>query len=358
VASTHLSRLRRLRLPVLFATAALAAAVVPGVSGSAAASPALTLHQAQARVAALNTQAEKITESFDAARVTLTTVRKQEAASASSLQHDQRLLTALQRRVGAAAAAAYRSGGLSATTSLVSTGNAQTFLDQTSGLDEVAQYQASQVAQASAEQRQVAAATALHNAQVKHAESLVSAIGSKSKQVQSLLAQAKSVVSRLTAAQQARLAAEQAAQHQRAVSERGTFHPPAAPKSSSGGGGTYNGPATGQAGAAVKYAYAQLGKPYVFGASGPGSFDCSGLTMRAWEAAGVSLPHNAAMQQSDIPSVSVSDLQPGDLVFFGDPAFHVAIYIGGGNIIQAPHTGADVEITPLAYMPPTSAGRP
>ena len=80
--------------------------------------------------------------------------------------------------------------------------------------------------------------------------------------------------------------------------------------------------------------------------------------MSAWAAAGVSLPHNAAMQQSEIPAVSTSDLQPGDLVFFGDPAFHVAIYIGGGNIIQAPHTGADVEITPLSYMPPTSAGRP
>jgi cell wall-associated NlpC family hydrolase len=357
VASTHLSRLRRFRVPVLFASVALAAAVVPGVSGSAAASPALTLHQAQAKVAALNTQAEKITESFDAARVTLATVRKQESASAASLQHDQRLLAALQRRVGASAAAAYRSGGLSATTSLVSTGNAQTFLDQTSGLDEVAQYQANQVAQASAEQRQVAAATALHNAQVKRAEALVSAIGSKNKQVQALLAQAKSVVARLTAAQQARLAAEQAAQHRRAVSERSTYHPPSAP-TSGGSGGTYNGPASGQAGEAVKFAYAQLGKPYVYGASGPSSYDCSGLTMRAWGAAGVGLPHNAAMQQSEVRSVSISDLEPGDLVFFGDPAFHVAIYIGGGNIIQAPHTGADVEITPLSYMPPTSAGRP
>ncbi|HEX3907957.1 MAG TPA: NlpC/P60 family protein [Mycobacteriales bacterium] len=355
MASTHLSRLRRLRLPVLFASVALAAAVVPGVSGSAAASPALTLHQAQAKVAALNAQAEKITESFDAARVTLGTVQKQEKASAASLAHDQRVLAALQRRVGASAAAAYRSGGLSATTSLVSTGNAQTFLDQTSGLDEVAQYQANQVAQATAEQRQVAAATALHNAQVKHAQALVSTIGSKNKQVQSLLAQAKSVLARLTAAQQARLAAEQAAQHRRAVAERSTYHPPSAPKST---GGTYNGPASGQAGEAVKFAYAQLGKPYVYGASGPSSYDCSGLTMRAWGAAGVGLPHNAAMQQSEVHSVSISDLEPGDLVFFGDPAFHVAIYIGGGNIIQAPHTGADVEITPLSYMPPTSAGRP
>jgi cell wall-associated NlpC family hydrolase len=120
----------------------------------------------------------------------------------------------------------------------------------------------------------------------------------------------------------------------------------------------YNGPATGQAAAAVQFAYAQLGKPYVYGGAGPNSYDCSGLTMRAWEAAGVSLPHNAAAQQASIPAVSLASLQPGDLVFFGSPAYHVAIYIGGGRIIQAPHTGASVEITPLAYMPPSGAGRP
>jgi cell wall-associated NlpC family hydrolase len=64
------------------------------------------------------------------------------------------------------------------------------------------------------------------------------------------------------------------------------------------------------------------------------------------------------MQQSDIPSVSLSALQPGDLIFFGSPAFHVGIYVGGGNMIQAPHTGADVEVTPVSYMTPSGAGRP
>jgi cell wall-associated NlpC family hydrolase len=235
--------------------------------------------------------------------------------------------------------------------SLVSTGSAQTFLDQTASLDEVAQYQANQVAQADAERRTVAAATALHNAQVKRQQGLVASIASKNKQVQSLLSQAKSVLARLTAAQQARLAAQRAAAHRHAVSQRTSYNPPA-PKA------TYNGPASGQAAEAVKFAYAQLGKPYVYGASGPSSYDCSGLTMRAWGAAGVSLPHNAAMQQSDVSAVSLSDVQPGDLIFFGSPAFHVAIYIGGGNIIQAPHTGADVEITPMSYMSPSGAGRP
>jgi cell wall-associated NlpC family hydrolase len=352
VATTRMSRRRRFRVPVLLASAAVAAAtVLPGVVDSAAAAPALSLSQAKAQVAALNTQAEKITESYNAARGSLATVRKQEAASSATLAQDRGRLTALQRRVGAAAAAAYRSGGLSATSSLVTTGNAQTFLDQSAGLEEVAQYQATEVAEASAAQRQVAAATVLHNAQIAKQKGLVAGIASKRSQVRSLLAQAKQVLARLTAAQQARLAAQQAAENHRAQSEQGSA--PSAPT-----GGTYHGPATGSAGAAVKYAYAQLGKPYVWGGAGPNSFDCSGLTMEAWNAAGVSLPHNAAMQQSDIPSVSLSALQPGDLIFFGSPAFHVGIYVGGGNMIQAPHTGADVEVTPVSYMTPSGAGRP
>jgi cell wall-associated NlpC family hydrolase len=349
VATTRTSRHRRFRLPVLLVTAAVAAAVLPGVVDSAAAAPSLSLSQAKAQVAALNTRAEKITESYNAARDSLTTVRKQEAASAATLAKDQRALTALQRRVGSAAAAAYRSGGLSATSSLVTTGSAQTFLDQTAGLEEVAQFQANEVAQASAAQRTVAAATVLHNAQIARQKTLVSAMAGKKHQVENLLAQAKNVVARLTAAQQRALAAQQAAQNRHAQSEGSSPPPPHS---------IYHGPATGSAAAAVKYAYAQLGKPYVCGGAGPNSFDCSGLTMMAWNAAGVSLPHNAAMQQSDIPSVSLSALQPGDLIFFGDPAFHVGMYIGGGNMIQAPHTGADVEITPVSYMSPSGAGRP
>jgi cell wall-associated NlpC family hydrolase len=355
VATTHMSRRRRFRVPVLLASVAVAAAsVLPGVVDSATAAPALTLSQAKAQVAALNTQAEKITESYNAARDSLASVRKQEAASSAALAHDRGRLTVLQRRVGAAAAAAYRSGGLSATSSLVTTGSAQTFLDQSAGLEEIAQYQATEVAEANAAQRQVAAATVLHNAQIAKQKTLVGSIASKRSQVQSLLAAAKQVVARLTAAQQARLAAQQAAANRHAQSERSSA--PSAPSAPTGG--TYHGPATGSAGAAVKYAYAQLGKPYVWGGAGPSSFDCSGLTMASWNAAGVSLPHNAAMQQSDIPSVSLSALQPGDLIFFGSPAFHVGIYVGGGNMIQAPHTGADVEVTPVSYMTPSGAGRP
>ena len=100
--------------------------------------------------------------------------------------------------------------------------------------------------------------------------------------------------------------------------------------------------ANGGAGAAIAYAQAQLGKPYLWAGAGPDSFDCSGLTMRAWEAAGVSLPHSAAAQYADTAHIAIADLQPGDLVFFGSDLHHVGIYVGGGSMIHAPHSGGVV----------------
>jgi cell wall-associated NlpC family hydrolase len=101
---------------------------------------------------------------------------------------------------------------------------------------------------------------------------------------------------------------------------------------------------------AIAAAKAELGKPYVWGAGGPDSFDCSGLTAWAWNAAGVSLPHNAAAQQGVGTPVPESQLQPGDLVFFGSPAYHVGLYIGDGLMIHAPTSGDVVKIVQLSYM--------
>jgi cell wall-associated NlpC family hydrolase len=106
---------------------------------------------------------------------------------------------------------------------------------------------------------------------------------------------------------------------------------------------------------AVDTARAQLGKPYVYAGSGPDVFDCSGLTMYAWAAAGVSLPHNAEAQYQSLPHVSQSELQPGDLVFFGSPIHHVGIYVGGGTMIEAPYTGVDVRYHTI-YRPDYAGG--
>jgi cell wall-associated NlpC family hydrolase len=101
------------------------------------------------------------------------------------------------------------------------------------------------------------------------------------------------------------------------------------------------------AGAAVAAAKSRLGLPYVWGAAGPGAFDCSGLVMWAWAHGGVSLPHFSGAQYSNTTHISMSQLQPGDLVFPADTGAHVAMYIGGGMIIEAPHTGDVVHIVPM-----------
>jgi len=120
---------------------------------------------------------------------------------------------------------------------------------------------------------------------------------------------------------------------------------PVAPPPSGGGGG--GGGGSGSAAAVVAYARAQVGKPYCYGGSGPGCFDCSGLTMMAWRQAGVSLPHSSASQYSVGRRVSAGELQPGDLVFYYSPISHVSVYIGNGQRISATHTGDYVRVQSL-----------
>jgi peptidoglycan DL-endopeptidase CwlO len=114
----------------------------------------------------------------------------------------------------------------------------------------------------------------------------------------------------------------------------------------------------GSAGAAVRYAYAQLGKPYQFGADGPGSFDCSGLTMMAWRQGGIALPHSAAAQMGVGRRVTRAELQPGDLIFRYSPVTHVAMYVGGGMQIAATHTGSTVKLQSAFQGPIVGYSRP
>lgn len=109
---------------------------------------------------------------------------------------------------------------------------------------------------------------------------------------------------------------------------------------------------------AVEAALSQVGKPYQWGAAGPDSYDCSGLTMWAWAQAGVSLPHNSGMQYSATPRVAQSDWAPGDLLFFGSPIHHVGMYIGNGQMVEAPYTGSYVRVNSAYRSDYVGAGRP
>ncbi|MBT2901762.1 C40 family peptidase [Streptomyces sp. McG3] len=117
-------------------------------------------------------------------------------------------------------------------------------------------------------------------------------------------------------------------------------------------------PPTRQGGDAVAYAVRQIGKPYVWGAEGPDSFDCSGLTSQAWSATGRTIPRTSQEQWKRLPKVPVSALRPGDLVIYFPKATHVALYIGNGLVVQAPRPGTRVKVSPLASNPLLGAVRP
>ena len=117
-------------------------------------------------------------------------------------------------------------------------------------------------------------------------------------------------------------------------------------------------PVKGGAGKAVATAAAQMGKPYEWAADGPDSFDCSGLTMYAWGSAGVSLPHSSQAQYASLPHVARSQIQPGDLLFYGSPIHHVGIYEGGGVMINAPETGENVRRDSISRSDYVGAARP
>jgi cell wall-associated NlpC family hydrolase len=116
--------------------------------------------------------------------------------------------------------------------------------------------------------------------------------------------------------------------------------------------------ASGSAGAAVQQALAQVGDAYVYGAVGPDAFDCSGLTMFAWAAAGVSLPHSSSAQMGSGTPVSIDALQPGDLVFYYSPVSHVGMYIGNGQLVHAANPSTGVQVTSVSSMPISGAVRP
>jgi len=165
------------------------------------------------------------------------------------------------------------------------------------------------------------------------------------------LTEAKAVLAKLTTEQQQTLANQDQKQTEDAqtLAESALGTTPATTADTAGS-------AKGQT--ALAWARKQLGKPYVFGATGPNSFDCSGLTLGAWKAAGVSINRTSQAQFRNGKAVSKSELQPGDLVFYYSGISHVAMYVGKGMVIHAPHPGSSVKYAKLDSMPFAGARRP
>jgi cell wall-associated NlpC family hydrolase len=315
-----------LKVLALLIAAVAAVTVLPG--GSAQAKPRRSLAEVQRQVDALNERVDMVVERYNESSIELSKASRRAALAQARVRAAQAQLDALRKSMGAVAAAAYRSGGADQFVQLVSDSTPQTFLDRASSLNRIAASQSAQLA---------AAATARHRldvvstqlAQERAAQAKVAkALAAAKTEIQNALDEQQALLGSLKADERRRLAAARAA----ARASRSRSYP------------TYNGPASGRAAVAVHEAYRKLGSPYSWGASGPNSFDCSGLTMWVWGKAGVSLPHSSQAQFGSGPHVSRGDLKPGDLVFFGSPIHHVGIYIGGGRMISAPHSGDVVKI--------------
>ncbi|MGH3313805.1 MAG: NlpC/P60 family protein [Streptomyces sp.] len=350
-------------------TAALAS--VSLLSQSAQADPGdgkQSIAEVKKKTDRLYQQAEISTQKYNAAKEKTQAQRAKVDKSLDQVAERTAKLNDSRRTLGNFATAQYRTGSMSQTATLLLTEDPQQFFDQTHQLDRMTGRQKEAVTDF---ERQQKAADKKRSSATKELASLASAQKSLSrnkKDVQSKLSEARELLSKLTAEEKARLAAiekkKQAAA--RAAAEKAEAERREAAEerrqeagSDSGtGGGTSDGSYAAKAEKVIAYAKQQLGKPYVWGATGPSSFDCSGLTMGAWKTAGITLPRTTWDQVEVGTKVAKSSMKPGDLVFFYDDISHVGIYAGNGQMIHAPKPGTDVRYESIDYMPFHSAVRP
>jgi cell wall-associated NlpC family hydrolase len=343
---------------VLLALAGLAAAGVlatPSATPSAAAAPA-TAADAAALMAARAHDLEKVTESFDTARDQLAAQTAAAQAAEAKAKAARAQLAAAQQAVRGIARSAY-TGQTSAFKALLTSSSAQDFVDQVSTLQSIAGHQSAVLDQAATIGATAAAAQATAEKTVTQARATYDAVAAQQKQLQAQVDQYQADFNRLSAAERARaVAAATTATASRASRTTRAAASSAASMAAAQAVGPVAAP-TDAARIAVQVALSKRGDPYIWAAAGPSAFDCSGLMQFAYRAAGIALPHSAIMQSRMGTPVARSALQPGDLVFFYSPVSHVGMYIGNGDIVQAPTSGDVVKITPLAYMPSYAGAR-
>jgi cell wall-associated NlpC family hydrolase len=349
--------LRRTAVPVaLTLVASLGLAASRGEAGPAAAQPSAgkaTIRQVQSTIDALNRQAEIASEDLNTTRVTMSAARERLDSLRADVRRQRTSVGSLRARVVSATLSDYQSaGGLSTTTSFLVADNPKAFLTKLAD-DAVAQHeQAAILARLLQQQNLLTARQTQARVELDAVRADRARLSRAKAELAGKITKAKSLLSSLQAKQRARLQALQQAADASTASGSTDQTSRDATRPALG-----DVAASGRAQIAVRTALAQIGDPYVYGAAGPDAFDCSGLTMYAWAAAGVALPHSAAMQASLGTPVSLSDLSPGDLVFYYSPISHVAMYIGHGDVVEAPHTGANVQIVPVSSMPVAMAAR-
>ncbi|OIK03025.1 glycoside hydrolase [Streptomyces sp. MUSC 14] len=369
-----------IRTPAL-ATAALTSIAMLSQTAEAAPSTGHTrpsLEEVEKKVDDLYRQAESATEKYDAAKERTGRERGHVDALRQEVARRTDTLNKAREELGSFAAAQYRTGAAAPSTATFLLANSpQDYFDQTQLMNRLTTREKSAVDayigdQAATMKKRREAAESLQTLTTSQQD-----LQTAKATVQKKLASARELLSQLTAQEKARLAQiEQARQQEAARKAAELAKQQAAAQaeqqsgssgSSSGSGGSTSTGSTGstssgssgssgstssydtKAEKALAFARAQIGKPYVWGATGPGSYDCSGLTQAAWKAAGVSLPRTTYDQVNAGTTVSLADARPGDLIFFYDDISHVGLYIGNGMMIHAPKPGAYVREESVYY---------
>lgn len=343
------------------ATLALAgAATATALEGTGHASPALSPAQAKAQVARYYEQAEAATEQYDGVKERVDRAqRKLDGLQDEAARRTERL-NAARNALGSFATAQYREGGIPATVRLFLSSSPDRYLERAALADRAGSRQAAAVAAVQHDLRNVRQVRTTAEAQLTELKADEARLAEHKHTIETKLAQARQVLDQLPSEERA---AVESGDSGTAVQAAGSAAGDAVKsvtgdESSSAVVHEAASAVSGRAAQAVAFAYSALGKPYVWGATGPSSFDCSGLTQAAWQAAGVSLPRTTYTQINAGQRIARGQLAPGDLVFFYPGISHVGLYIGGGKMIHAPHPGAPVRIAPIDEMPFAGATRP
>jgi len=298
---------------------------VAGSATAAAAEPSAS--ELTQRITKASGELEKVVESYNRLREELKATQAAETTVTAKLGPLQASMADAETKIGEIASAAYKTGQLGPASVLLD-GGSEMFLSRLVTLDRLAQDRQTEVDTfVTTRESLTAERTRLDAARLK-----------QEAQVKQLAAGKKKIEADLDKLYEMREDAY---------------------GSATSSGSSYSGTipsVSGKAGVAVRYAYNAIGTPYVWAADGPNGYDCSGLTLAAWRAAGKSLPHNAAMQWDTVAHIGRSSLQPGDLVFYSGLG-HVALYVGSGKVIHAPTFGESVKLASVDMMSPYGYGR-
>ncbi|MBP3080235.1 C40 family peptidase [Streptomyces sp. CHA1] len=324
----------RTRVTVLTATAAAAVALT---SQTAHADPKPSKTEVKAKVDKLYEEAEKASEKYNGAKEKQDKLEGQIGNLQDKVARGQEELNELRQALGSAASAQYRTGGIDPSLQLFLSADPDDYLDKASALDQLSSKQAEGVKKIQAKQRDLAQQRQEAQAKLQDLSDTRKELGDKKKQVQGKLADAQKLLNSLTAAERAQLQQEEE-RASRSAGDRVELGDAV--------------PASNRGAAALAAAKSKVGTPYVWGATGPNSFDCSGLTSWAFAQAGYTIPRMSQDQANAGTRIaSQSALKPGDLVIFYSDLHHVGFYAGNGQVLHAPKPGANVRYESINNMP-------